>query len=204
MRYRRSVEAKGLVEGVAAEHHPHVLAVGLEVVLLEKTPTSKGRAVWGRAKKVSGLPAFLVATARDGGGTDYEEQPEDFFVAEFSEGIWEMLSPSGRAALADHVLSQMQVEEDEETGDVSLAVVSPPVAEFADVIERRGLWREDLRQMVAQGAQQLSLDDENLDVEITHGGRTVRTSTATIQRLPGLAGATVDPETGEVLEGARS
>ena len=155
MEFKLSEEAAKIGAGIMEEHHAHLLGVRVEFLMMSKTPKSKGKEVWGRAKKISGLPAFLAQeTLQD----YYEDQPADFFVIELSEEIWETLTAKGKQALIDHELSHCELEIDDETGATSLAIVGHDVTEFSAVMERHGLWNDGLRDFIEVGAEQLSLD----------------------------------------------
>jgi predicted metallopeptidase len=157
MEYRKAPEVEEIGRELIEEHHPHLLGVRVEFLFMSKTPKSKGRDVWGRAKKISGLNAFLALGPNVLPET-YEDQPFDLFVIEISEEVWDRLRSKGRRALVDHELSHCQIVEDEE-GRVNLAVVGHDVTEFEAVIRRNGLWREDLEEFVKAGAEQLELSE---------------------------------------------
>jgi hypothetical protein len=160
MEYRVAEQAAKMGAEIMERHHPHLLGLRVTFVFMDKTPKTKGRDVWGRAKKVSGLPAFL-SNSDDPKGYGLAE---DFFVVEISEEVWERLSASGRAALIDHELSHCTIEMDEETGASKLAIVGHDVTEFEAVLRRRGLWNESVKAFVEAGAEQLSLDDARPDL----------------------------------------
>ena len=157
MEYRLATEAARIGADVMAEHHPHLLGVRTEFLFMSKTPKSKGRDVWGRAKKVSGLPAFL-AVGPNTLPEHYEDQPLDLFVIEISEEVWGRLTAKGKRALVDHELSHCEIEVDDETGGARLAIVGPDVTEFEAVLRRHGLWNESVEEFVKAGAEQLSLE----------------------------------------------
>ena len=138
----------------------------------------------------------------------YEDQPYDIFVIEVSEEVWDHLKLPAKKALIDHELAHCEIETDED-GRTSLAIRGHDVEEFEAIVKRHGLWKQDVEDLVRAGAEQLSLDAleeavdaatqedeerENLDVSITHNGRTVHTNTATLGRMAA----------GEVPTGARS
>lgn len=182
MEYRLAKSVEEIGRELIEEHHPHLHGVRVDYVFVDKTPKSKGRELWGRAKKVSGLNAFL---ASDTGDEDQYGYAEDFFVVEVAEPAWEVLAEKQRRALVDRTLSCCEIEYDEESGAVTLAVVGPDVAEFSSVIERHGLWTEDLAELGGVISEQLSLLDSRA------GASVMREDTGELAR--------VDTETGEVL-----
>ncbi len=161
MEYRTAPEVARIGRQIVAEEHTHLLNVRVEYVFLSKTPKSKGKAVWGRAKKVSGLSAFLAFIG--GGNTErhavtYEDQAPDFFVIEISEEVWDALPEPKRRALVDHELSHCWVEWDDEGEQDKLSIVGHDVTEFEAILRRHGLWNEDVEDFVKAGAEQLTLE----------------------------------------------
>lgn len=156
MEFRVATAVQGIADELIQKHHSHLLGVRVQCLFLDKTPKSKGKEQWGRAKKISGLPAFL-ADDPDRLPNDYEDQPPDFFVIEISEEAWDGLKPRGRRALVDHELSHCEIETDDE-GRVSLAIVDHDVTEFEAIIRRHGLWNDSVKEFVEAGAEQLTLD----------------------------------------------
>ncbi|MDP9440298.1 MAG: hypothetical protein M3P49_16430 [Actinomycetota bacterium] len=191
MEYRIAGEPARIGRELMEEHHEHLLGVRVEFVFMNKTPKSKGRDVWGRAKKIGGLNA-LLALGPNALPDSYEDQPFDLFVIEVSEEVWDHLKPAAKKALVDHELSHCEIRTDEE-GHVSLTIVGHDVTEFEAIVRRHGLWNDDLKDFV-ETAEQLSLDaidetggvvegGDGLDVSITHNGRTVHTNTETMNRM---------------------
>lgn len=176
MEYRVSEEVERVAQELIEEHHPHLLGVRIEYVFLSKTPKSKGKDVWGRAKKISGLPAFLADDPKRL-PESYEDQPPDFFVIEISEEVWRRLKPKGKRALVDHELSHCEIVEDEE-GRVSLAIVGHDVTEFEAVLRRHGLWNESVKEFVEAGAEQLDLHDAIDELRGSFAGAEVSVSMA--------------------------
>lgn len=156
MEYRLAPEVGRVAKELIAEHHRHLLNVEVVYVFLSKTPKNKGKDVWGRAKKVSGLPAFLAS--RQQHDITYEEQADDLFVIEISEEVWERLKPKARRALVDHELSHCWVIWDEKAESDSLSVIGHDVAEFEAILKRHGLWNDDVEDFVRTGFEQLSFD----------------------------------------------
>ncbi len=206
MEYRQATEVKRIAEELIEQHHPHLHGVRVTAVFMNKTPTSKGRAVWGRAKKISGLPAFLAD--ENGMPGEYEDQPPDFFVIEISEEKWSLLSEAGKRALVDEQLVKLDIVEDEE-GRVNLAVVDRGVVVIPELIARHGLYNDSLKGAAAIGAEQLELLPEE-ERDTARAGRIARELRDDMQQrgieVTMLAGKPeeVDPETGEVLSEAGS
>lgn len=155
MQYRVAQQVADIGSKLVAEHHPHLNGVRVEFVFMDKTPKTKGKDTWGRAKKISGLNAFLSNS------DDHESYgaAEDYFVVEVSEEVWQRLDAKSRKALVDHELSHCEIVMDEETGASGLSIVGHDVTEFDAILRRHGLWNESVEGFVKAGAEQLSLED---------------------------------------------
>jgi hypothetical protein len=134
------------------EHHDHLKAARVELVFLTEAAKSKGREIWGRAKMISGLAAWL-ATERSA----REKRAQSFFAIEISESIWQIIDEKQRRALIDHCLSYCQIGESEE--QLTLKLAAPDIEEFSSVVGRHGLYFEELQKFVetANQATQQSL-----------------------------------------------
>ena len=157
MEYRIAEDPAKIGAEPMKEHYHHPLGVCVESLFVKKTPKSKGRDVWGMAKKVSGLNAFLALGLNVLPET-YEDQPNDLFVIEIFEEVWDRLRPGGRKALVDHELSHCEIETNEDCR-VSLAIVGHAVTEFEAIARRNDLWREDVEEFVGAGAEQIELEE---------------------------------------------
>lgn len=152
--YTDAADVRKVANKIIAECHPHLHGVRIDYVFISKTDKegtpqpilSKGKTVHGRARKVSGLNAFLAQN-------DHTPDGEDFFVMEISFYSWSLFTPEQRIALVDHELCHFAL--DEESGTPTIR--EHDVEEFSEVVKRRGLWQEDVRQFVEIGARQLQL-----------------------------------------------
>jgi hypothetical protein len=150
---RKYTEAPKVLEMVNTvikeiKEHGHLANARIECVFVLKTPKNKGKELWGKARKVSGLQAYLFAKAL---GFDTEtEMPEDFFVIEISKPIWDLLEVPQRRALVDHELSHCWRDEE---GKIS--ILPHDLEEFNGVVARNGLWRQDVERFLkaAKGKQ---------------------------------------------------
>jgi len=128
------------VEDVARDlidaHHSHLATVRIDYVFTTEQLKEKGKVVWGRAKKVTGLNAWLASEDR---GYD-SESPEEFFVIEIHRGTWLMIDEKSKRALVDHELHHLDV--DIETSKLSIR--PHDLEEFNAVVRRHGLWRDDI------------------------------------------------------------
>jgi predicted metallopeptidase len=133
-----------LGRNVLNQHHTHLADVRVEFVFRDKASVSHGRDVWGKARKVTGMAAFLALPKDD--APDYigdAEEVEPFFVIEIAHNVWEVLTGKQRLALLDHELSHCRVRFD---GEKALLEVAPhDLEEFEGVIRRNGLWNDSAR-----------------------------------------------------------
>jgi predicted metallopeptidase len=138
--YWRAPEVKKIADGLIPKNHIHLNRHDVEIKYVFRDPAarSKGRLVYGRAKKVSGLPAFLVEL-------EHVERVEgeelvDFFVVEIAHEPWQGLTERQRVALVDHELCHLDVELTDK-GETKLATRGHDLEEFVEVVRRHGLWR---------------------------------------------------------------
>lgn len=149
--FSEAPEVAELAREIIRKDHPHLDAEDIRIVYLfvDPPPESKGKLVFGRCRKVTGLNAFL---ARENAPRDEDEEPDfgdPFFVIEIAERVWQVLEPHQRRALVDHELCHAAVIRDEE--DVPKLSIRPhDVEEFTDIVNRHGLWEEGLQDFVAE------------------------------------------------------
>lgn len=151
--YTTASEAEHIATRLIDEHHRHLLDTRVEFVFRDKASKSKGKVTLGKARKVSGLNAFLSRRTEDGEDTD----GADFFVIELAQDEWDDMPPSKRRALIDHELCHCTIEYDEEKDVVTLGIRAHDVEEFTEIIERHGLWKDDLADFAKATKEQLEL-----------------------------------------------
>lgn len=153
--YRHAPE----VHTIAAEliemvpEHADLDGCRIEYVFIDKAPKSKGRFVWGRARRIGGLPAFIA------GAHPIDElfvAPRPFFVVEISWNIWLYLDGDQRKALVDHELCHCRAELNDDD-ELVLSMRPHDFEEFRGVIDRNGLWNSGSTQLGATIADQLVL-----------------------------------------------
>lgn len=143
------------------DRHSDLEHVRIDYVFIDEAPTSKGRIVLGRARKVTGLNALLAGSAHQG-RTDGMQQPDPFFVVEIAHDYWtQVLTGAQQRALVDHELCHCDVEEHEDpmrAGEWKLSIVGHDVEEFSCVVQRHGLWDVGLTRLGQVMSEQLSLE----------------------------------------------
>ena len=141
-KFTRLSSVTDLGKEVIREWHPHLIDVKVDFVLRDTVPMMGGKGgkeIWGRAKKITGLNAFLNDPDDDG----------EFFLIEISGPVWERLSHDERKALLDHELCHcvIAVDEDDPEAEVKLKLKTHDLEEFREIVTRHGLWRPDIEAM---------------------------------------------------------
>lgn len=131
--YAPAKEVREIAETLIALYHPHLVGIRIEYVFVSEPPVSLGRPLAGRARKVTGLNAFLATP-------DFEGEPEPFFVIEITLPMWDAKPFKWRIALVDHELKHCGC--DRVTGQ--LYIVPHDEEEFDEIVERHGTWNEGL------------------------------------------------------------
>jgi hypothetical protein len=131
--YALAQEAQALGEELIPKYHPHLQNCRVEYVFNEGAMKTKGKELLARAKKKSGLDAFLFAPPT-------EDEPKPFFVIEINKPAWDALNKKQKRALVDHELCHCLW--DVEKG---LYMRTHDVEEFSEIIKRHGLWQPDVQ-----------------------------------------------------------
>lgn len=158
--YWRAREVERIATKLIKEHHPNLNRHDVPVFAVFRDPVakSKGRVVLGSARKISGLAAALFGLAHQ---DDLGDDPVDFFVIEIGHKTWEALSPKGRIALVDHELCHLDVDVPlDEHDDRKLIMRGHDLEEFYAVVERHGLWRENVKAFAQTAQLALPIDEQ--------------------------------------------
>lgn len=165
--YRPAPAVQRIAEALIAKHHHHLDDIRIEYVFRSEAAKDKGKTVWGKARKISGLNAYLSQPL------DPDETPAgedvDYFVIEIAEDIWAVIDQRERVALVDHELCHCTTDFNKD-GDLVLKIRPHDLEEFRQVVQRHGLWRDDVQAFSdAMHFQQGTLDEVAPD----EGGATV-------------------------------
>jgi hypothetical protein len=157
-RWIEAPEVKDMAERLIPKYHAHLRSWAEEIryVFRNEAQVSKGRTVWGKAHKITGMPCYLATNAPGDANAfdDVPPPPADMFVMEVAADIWEKLTARQREALVDHELMHFTIEMDDNAGLVR-GIRGHDVEEFREVVERHGAWKPDLAEFAE--ALQLSL-----------------------------------------------
>lgn len=154
---------------VRVAQHQELVNARIEYVFIKDAPKSRGRETWGRARKVTGLQAWLSNPETLPHPAGFVV-PSEFFVIEISHSVWLTLDDGQKVALVDHELSHCAITYDEETGAPKLAMRHHDVEEFVGVITRNGLWKQDVQYLGICAAEQLRLDVDRVEAAAQTGG----------------------------------
>ena len=143
--YSPAPEVEAIASQLIDDYHPDLIGAPITYVFRTPAAMSGGREVWGKARKITGLNAYLA------GGP---EGADAFLVIEIALDVWEQLTPAKRHALVDHELSHCSWDPLE-----GCSTVGHDVEEFAAVISRHGLWTTTLDTFVRAGQLRLEAED---------------------------------------------
>jgi hypothetical protein len=169
--YRPAAAVARIAKDLIGKHHHELDDVRIEYAFRSETAKSRGKEIWGQARKISGLNAYL---SQEEEITEAESGDVDYFVIEISEPVWAELDAGQRKALVDHELCHCTTEHNEDTGDLTLKLRHHDVEEFAVVVKRHGIWRPDLAAFSsALPERQRTIDDSLTDADDPAGEFTV-------------------------------
>lgn len=137
-----ALEAADIGKELVHKYHTVIEFYGIRVdyVFLKNTPIKNGREILGRAKKVSGLNAWLAMSEKE---RSNKTKPDVFFIIEVSWEIWRRLPKEKRRALVDHELSHCTFNE-----KGSPTTKAHDLEEFNHIVERHGIWTNDIREFI--------------------------------------------------------
>ena len=139
-KFERSQEVKAIAEELILNHHEHLSKARIAYLFADRGSKKLGRVMMGRAAKASDLIAHF-------GQVD--------FIVVINRETWTALTIRQRDALVDHELSHCRMTITK-TGEVRWWIRAHDVEEFAEIIERHGLWFPDLERF-AKASQQMGL-----------------------------------------------
>jgi predicted metallopeptidase len=127
--YSPAPEVAKIADSLIESDHQELAPARIDYVFRSKASRSRGHVVLGKARKITGLSAFLAGNGND-----------PFFVVEIALDEWVMLDEDGKRALVDHELCHLNM--DDEGG---LDLRGHDLEEFEAIVRRHGLWREPLQ-----------------------------------------------------------
>ena len=140
--YKLATDVRDRAEKLIEKHHKHLIDVHIEYVFRDPPARRGEKLILGKARKITGLNAFISDHGRP------------HLLIEIAEEEWKSMNAAQEKALLDHELSHCGWDEEKDAP----TIIPHDVEEFAAVIARHGLWRNDLK--VLGQAVQMHLDIE--------------------------------------------
>lgn len=161
LKYWKADEVADIAKKLVKEFHPHLAGEPILYIFRSEHAESNGKIEFAKAKRVSGLNAYL-ANREDleelngaGDGPSEKSEAPPILLIEVAYDVWTQLSPAQREALIDHELCHFGKD----------GMKGHDVEEFRAVIDRHGLWRPEI-EMFAQTIAQQKLFPSAADVEL--------------------------------------
>jgi hypothetical protein len=187
------------------QHHDHLSGRRVEFLFIERLDkdgqsqaiTRKGKSLYGQAKLVTGLNAYLACAPRA------IEDPTPFFVILITKHFWTNASEEFKHALVDHELSHCWFDSETE----KYSMIEHDVTEFTAIVKRHGLWNHDVEVFVKAAKQQsLAFDEETSQARLASHEEAESISERSARPPDQLAPAEVTLRTPKVrrIRGAKS
>lgn len=139
--YWHDPQLEEIGKSLIQKHHNHLLEAEISYLVTSRQKIKAGVVEIGHSKRPSGL---LKHYAR-----------ADFIVI-IADDFWHGAERIKREALVDHELCHCSVEYDE-SGERSWIIRRHDIEEFTAVVDRHGLWTDELKQFGQAVARQLEL-----------------------------------------------
>lgn len=162
-------EAKEIAEEMIPEVHQHLRTANIAYLFTTQDRKKAGRVILGTASKLSPVQRFLSS---DSGDEGYD------FIILFGKNQWDLMTDKKKKAVVDHELCHCSV------GSKGWALRGHDVEEFREVIERHGLYKEDVREF-AETARQLELPVHISEATLSAAGHSVTMSGEQFHELAG-------------------
>lgn len=146
---RRPSAVYDMMDELVKKHHDHLASAKIIIVWRSGWKSDKdGKLVLGKCKKASDYDQALYG--------DHD------FAIFLNEDSWAVFEDDKRAALVDHELSHAGITVTKK-GVVKWRIKKHDVEEFGAIIERHGIWKDDLRRfaekMIAAAKEKPGLFD---------------------------------------------
>lgn len=152
-------EIQEIAEELIPNYHSHLqdCKVKIEYRFTDKVTKKGDKEVWGTCRRISGLNAHL---------SNSENDSEPFFVITVPIDVWNVLPLNKRYALVDHELchawAEFQQNEDDDGSEslIKTSIKPHDLEEFACIVRRHGLWREDIEAFVEEAIKKKEESDD--------------------------------------------
>lgn len=139
--YWHDPQLEEIGKSLVQKHHNHLLAAEIGYLVTKKAMNRGGKLILGKARRPSGLLGYFSRA--------------DFLIV-VQGGEWAKADRDKREALVDHELCHCTLEYNEE-GERIWTLRGHDLEEFSAIVERHGLWKEDVKQFTETAARQLKL-----------------------------------------------
>lgn len=154
MGYEYAPEVRDIAEKLIQDYHKDLLGHRVEYIWREKAVVRAGKVTLGKAKKISGLNAFLASGEPLAGDDD----DQSFFVIEIARDAWGGLTEEEKIALIDHELEHCIVDEEGKT-----SIQPHDLEDFLVVYRRHGAWSEALQRFAVAKGKDETLSEMSFD-----------------------------------------
>jgi putative metallopeptidase len=159
--YSEAADAAAIGKKLIKQHHDHLSGRRVEFLFVERLDkdgqsqaiVTKGKNLYGKAKLVTGLNAFLASEL------DSEARP--FFVIVITKHFWTNASQEFKHALVDHELQHCWYDSESDR----CSMIDHDVTEFTAIVKRHGLWHHDLDTFVKAAKQKSLQFDKEKEAE---------------------------------------
>jgi len=136
--YWESDDLKDLAERLIADHHPHL--ANAKIAYLMKDKCSRRNLNWEGTEQ-----QIVPGSAGKMGRGKYELLTKKDLIIAVGYDEWQNWSDVQRNFVVDTLLTHLQGDEDDKTGDMRYFTIPVAVSFFPDVIQRYGMPFDDLR-----------------------------------------------------------
>ena len=125
-------EVREQMELLIKRHHPHLMCIQDEIAIVfkEKATEKSGLVIPGATKRAPALMQVLT-----------DKKFVYRYIIEIGSNVWQGYTNKQKAALLDHHLCAMSVEEDPNTGELKCGLRPPDFVGYKEEVERHGMWR---------------------------------------------------------------
>jgi predicted metallopeptidase len=151
-----------LANKIINDYHPHLQDARIAFVMRDEAPISNERATAAKASKVSDINKELM---------DYD------FIIWIATDEYDRMTSDQHEALIDHELCHCSGNSED-----GWRIIPHDIEEFQEIIERHGVWREDLIRM-ASTVRQLQLPAVNIELKDMQTGKVVTMTDQQLERM---------------------
>ena len=134
-------EISETADEIIAAHHPHLDEASILFLFKDKASKKAGKLTAGTASRMTPKENAIA------GGDTYA------FKIVLAFDLWTLNGEAWRKALIDHELCHCYGEWDEDEETMKWSLRTHDIEEFAEIVERHGLWKHDVQTFVERVGQ---------------------------------------------------